>query len=281
VNAYQAIHGLLSRALADRNVHVLGEALELSPATRGLMAQSPDRVHLLPAADASLVGVGVGLALSGARPVISLSGPDALWGVLQQLGQEAAPLRGVGEFTAPIVLRVPVAPGEVPPVASLCAMQGVIVASPSTPEDAVSMVQAALDADRPVVLLEPRSVLGARMTGEPAQRALTEAQIVQPGTDATILAWGEAVRVAREAAAALEGDGISAEVVDLRAILPLDTETISESVSRTGRPIVVGGPENVLLSAVRAAFLRLESPPAHAATSAAALTEAVRRAVDY
>jgi pyruvate/2-oxoglutarate/acetoin dehydrogenase E1 component len=80
LNAYQAIHGLLSRALPDRNIHILGEALELSPDTQGLMAQDPTRVHLLPAADASLVGIGIGLALSGARPIISLSGPDALWG---------------------------------------------------------------------------------------------------------------------------------------------------------------------------------------------------------
>ncbi|MFT4975132.1 MAG: pyruvate/2-oxoglutarate/acetoin dehydrogenase E1 component [Myxococcota bacterium] len=281
MNAYQAIHGLLSRALADRNVHILGEALELSPTTRGLMAQAPSRVHLLPAADASLVGVGVGLALSGARPVISLSGPDALWGVLQQLGQEAAPLRAAGDFIAPIVLRVPLAPGEIVPVAMLCAIEGIIVASPATPEDAVSMVQAALDADRPVVLLEPRDVLSARMDSEPEQRPLTEARIVQPGEHASILAWGAAVRVAREAAAVLEAEGIFAEVIDLRAITPLDVETVAESVSRTGRPVVVGGPEETLLAAVRAAFLRLESPPAHALGNTEALTEAVRRAVHY
>lgn len=281
MNAYQAIHGLLSRALSDRNVHILGEALELSPATRGLLAQAPSRVHLLPAADASLVGVGVGLALSGARPVISLSGPEALWGTLQQLGQEAAPLRDAGEFTAPLVLRVPLAPGESAPAALLSALDGVIVASPATPEDAVSMVQAALDADRPVVLLEPREVLGARMTGEPAQRPLTEARIVQHGEHASVLAWGAGVRAAREAAAALESEDISVEVVDLRTISPLDVETVGESVSRTGRPIVAGGADHVLLSAVRAAFLRLESPPALGGQGAESLTEAIRRAVHY
>ena len=281
MNAYQAIHGLLSRALSDRNIHILGEALELSPATQGLMAQDPTRVHLLPAADASLVGVGIGLALSGGRPIISLSGPDALWGALQQLGQEAAPIRTAGEFAAPIVLRVPIAPGEQVPESLLLGLRDVIVVSPATPNDAVSMLKSALSAARPVVLLEPRTVLSGQVDGEPLPGLLTSARIARPGTHASVLAWGPAVQVACDVADALQADGISAEVLDLRSILPLDTDTIAESVSRTGRPIVVGAPDGVLLSVVRSAFLRLESPPAHASSSTVALTEAIRRAVHY
>jgi pyruvate/2-oxoglutarate/acetoin dehydrogenase E1 component len=94
VNATQAIHGLLSDALKSGDVHLLGEALELSPATRGLLAVAPKQVHLLPAADATLIGLAVGLAMSGSRAVIELSGPAALWGILQQLGQEATLLSG-------------------------------------------------------------------------------------------------------------------------------------------------------------------------------------------
>lgn len=281
MNAYQAIHGLLSRALSERNVHILGEALELAPDTQGLMAQDPTRVHLLPAADASLIGIGVGLALTGARPIISLSGPDALWGALQQLGQEAAPIRTAGEFAAPVVLRVPVAPGEAVPSSALLCLHDIIVARPATPNDAVSMLQSALSADRPVVLLEDRAVLSGPIDGNPLPGPLTSARIARPGADVSVLAWGPSVQAACEAADALQADGISAEVINLRAIMPLDTGTITESVSRTGRPIVTGAPDGVLLAVVRSAFLRLESPPAHSSSSTVALTEAIRRAVHY
>jgi pyruvate dehydrogenase E1 component beta subunit len=281
LNAYQAIHGLLSRALPDRNIHILGEALELSPDTQGLMAQDPTRVHLLPAADASLVGIGIGLALSGARPIISLSGPDALWGALQQLGQEAAPIRTAGEFAAPIVLRVPIAPDEAVPAALLLGLRDIIVASPATPDDAVSMLQSALSADRPVVLLEHRTVLAGQVDGDPLPGPLTSARIARPGADVSVLAWGPAVQTACDAADTLQADGISVEVINLRSILPLDTDTITKSVSRTGRPIVAGAPDGVLLAVVRSAFLRLESPPVHASSSTVALTEAIRRTVHY
>lgn len=281
MNAYQAINSLLSHALREQNVHVLGEALELDPATQGLIAQAPQRVHLLPAADASLVGVGIGLALSGARPVITLSGPDALWGAIQQLGQEAAPLRTVGEFAAPVVLRVPVAPGEAISMGLLERLEGIVVASPSTPGDAVSMLRAALASDRPVVLLEPREVLSQQMVDTAQPTPLVAAHVVRPGAHASVLAWGAGVASAISAAEALDAEGISVEVIDLRTINPLDRSTIAESVSRTGRPIVAGAPEGVLLSVVQSAFLRLESPPTLANGGVAALTQAIRSMVHY
>lgn len=281
MNAYQAMHGLLSRAINDRNVHVLGEALELSPATRGLLSASPDQVHLLPAADASLVGLSVGLAMSGARPVVELSGPDALWGALQQLGQEAAPLRNAGEFQAPVVLRVPVAPGEPMPVGLLQQLEGVAIGCPASPEDAVALLQAALEGVDPVVLIEPREVLGRRMSGEPARLQFGEAVVRREGTDATILAWGPGVAAAMDAADALKSEALSVEVVDLRTLSPLDTDVIAESVNKTGHPILAGGPDGVLLGTILAAFLRLECPPAQIDAEVDALSEAVRRAVNY
>ena len=282
MNAYQAIHGLLSQALSTQQVHVLGEALELSPATRGLLAQSPRRVHLLPAADASLVGVGIGLALAGARPVIELASPASLWGVLQQLGQEAAPLRAAGEFSAPLVLRVPLAPGESVPLDVLTSLQGVTVACPADADDAVAMLRAALSSRDPVVLLEPRDILSESVQdAAPADRPLVQARVLREGTDATVLAWGPTVRAALAAAEALAAEGVSAEVVDLRALSPLDEETVGASVRKTGRPVLAGGPSAALLACVRTAFLRLESPPASATGDSAALTEAIRRAVHY
>lgn len=292
MNASQAIHGLLSRALTQASpsqpVHVLGEALELSPATQGLLALAPARVHLLPAADASLVGLGVGLALSGARPVIELSGPDALWGILQQLGQEAAPLRAAGgEFSAPLVIRVPFAPNEALPLDLLAGLSGITVACAADADDLVAMLQAALLSPNPVVLLESRALLGAPVhdshpSASEAPRPLHQARLLREGTDATVLSWGPAAAVAARAAAdALANDGISTEILDLRCLSPLDEDAVGQSVRKTGRPLLVGCPERTLFAAVRAAFLRLESPPAAVPDDAPALTEAIRRAVHY
>ena len=278
MSAHQAIHHVLSHALARGDIHLLGEALELWPSTAGLLGSFPQRVHLLPAADASLIGVGIGLAMGGARPVISLSGPDALWGVLQQLGQEAAPLRAAGEFTAPVVLRVPLAPGQsIPP--ALAAIEGIVLASPSSAEEAVGLLKSALCSSDPVVLIEPLAVLHGATSDDPPAVPFAEARCVRAGSDATLLAWGEAVAAAEEAADALADAGIAVEILDLRTVRPLDTAAISQSIHKTGRPVLCGCPASVLPEAVRAAFLRLESPPQIAGP--ASIFNAVKTSVVY
>ncbi len=278
MNATQAIHGLLSDALKSGDAHILGEALELSPATSGLLAQAPDRVHLLPAADASLIGVAIGLAMSGARPVLELSGPDALWGILQQLGQEASLLSG--EFSGALVIRVPLAPGETAPVSALAALPGVTLATPSSAAETAGVLAAALKARGAVVILEPRERLREGIAAVPEIR-LDQAQVARAGSHATVLAWGRGVAAALSAAETLSEDGIEAEVIDLRCIAPLDTATIAASINKTGRPVLAGCPESVLSAAVRAAFLRLESPPEVASAEAADITRAVRASVSY
>ncbi len=278
MNASQAIHGLLSDALKSGDAHILGEALELSPATSGLLSQAPDRVHLLPAADATLIGIAVGLAMSGARPVIELAGPEALWGILQQLGQEAAMLSG--EFAAPLVIRVPLAPGEVAPIAALIALPGVTVAVPAAAARLPGVLAAALRARGPVVILESRALLREGIAAA-SDVTLGRAVVVRAGSHATVLAWGGGVAAALSAAEALSDEGVSAEVIDLATLSPLDTDTIAASIHKTGRPVLVDCPEPVLSAAVRAAFLRLESPPETCSADASEIIHAVRASVSY
>ena len=270
----QHLRSALGAALAsDPSVHLLGEAVELSAATSGLLAEHPERVHLLPAADATLVGLAVGLAFSGCRPVVELSGPEALWGALQQIGQEAGGF--TGDLRAPIVIRVPVGPGGFDPTGLVLGADGVGLASPGTAADCGILLRAALRADHPVVLLEPRTVLAS--SGDAVDDLpLGAARHVYAGDDATVLAWGEAVPAAMRAAEVLAAEGRSVDLFDLRSLRPLDAEAVVQSIGRTGRPVLVGGVAAALRAVVEGAFLRLECPPTISETDADAVAASVR-----
>ena len=264
MNGTDTIAATLAQAMGeDATVHILGEALPLSGAAAPILATHPERCHLLPAADASLVGVALGIALSGGKPVVELSGTEALWGALQQLGQESAALRG--EFHGTLVVRVPVTPGATVPSPLLSNMPHVHVASPSSAADAGVMLKAALTRSGVTVLLEPLSILG-EAGGLAGSDDLSKANTLQDGDHVTIGAWGAGVTAALKAARTLRAEGIEAEVIDLRSLAPLDAATLSASVHKTGRLILVDGSAEMLRSATTASFLRLESPPTLAGT---------------
>lgn len=278
MNGAQATRSVLSSALSGgARVRVLGEAVELSPATRGLLAAHPERVHLLPAADASLVGLAVGMALGGDRPVVELAGPEALPAAFAQLAQEAAPVSG--DYRAPVVVRVPVAPGADAGLGPLLAVPGLQVAVASSPAEAGQLLEAALEASGPVVLVEPAAALAA---GPGAQDALPlgAARVLREGEHATLLAVGDGVNAALDAADALAADGISVDVVDLRSLAPLDLDTLGARVQHTGRPVLVGVPAAALPAVLQAAFLRLESPPELVAADGDVVA-AVHRSLSY
>lgn len=273
------IRTTLRRIVAEHpTVHVLGEALELSPVTTGLMGAHPERVHLLPAADATLVGTAVGMALTGAQPIVELSGGAALWGALQQLAQEAASLSGV-EYAVPVVVRVPLVPGETAPLDLLASIDGLTVAVASSADDAAELLEAALSVRGPVVILEPAEAMNRRGGG--GGLALGRAHALREGDHVSLLAIGAGVGAALAAAEQLSAQGISAAVVNLRTLSPLDHETVAASVRHTGRAVFVGTGAASLTAAIEGAFLRLESPPQAVASDVHAIVSAAHTAVSY
>jgi pyruvate dehydrogenase E1 component beta subunit len=277
MNGAQNIEKVLSDAMgASDMIHLLGESLPLSPVCGSLLTQHPERCHLLPAADSSLVGVAIGLALAGKTPIVELAGPEALWGALQQLGQESSAL--TGEFSATMILRVPLGPEAIDPSPLLDGMSHLQVASPADAADAGALMQTALSSPGVTVLLEPFTVLGAS-GGTPGTGK--KARVVQEGEHVSLIAWGQGVDAAKSAAKTLSKESISAEVIDLRSLSPLDTETVAQSVNKTGRVVMVGGSSSMLAETIQAAFLRLESPPVQVGQSANAIASKARAAVQY
>ena len=279
MNGAAHIASALSQAMdASDAVHVVGEALPLSTAAAALLSKHPHRCHLLPAADATLVGVAIGLALAGKKPVVELSGTDALWGAVQQIGQEGAGLSG--EFGATLVVRVPIGADSGSALKLLDGIPSVNVASPAEPADAAVLLDAALDNPGITILLEPQSVLSTS-GGHAGEPSLGRARVITEGAHITLAAWGDGVEAATTAARALGREDISAEVIDLRSLHPLDADTLSSSVNKTGRLVLVGTGNRILNSAVEAAFLRLESPPATVAATPELITDKARAAVHY
>ena len=238
----------------DDTIHLLGESLPLSPVCSPLLVQYPERCHLLPAADATLVGVAIGLALAGKKPVVELSGPEALWGALQQIGQEAANLSS--EFDSTLVLRVPLAPNAMDPSTLLAGVRNIRVVSPAEPADAGTLIDTAINSSGVTVSLEPLTVLGS--SGGTSGTGL-EARVLDAGDHVTLIAWGPGVVEAKNAAKTLNKEGISSEIIDLRSLIPLDVDTVATSVNKTGRVIMVGGSSLMMNTTINAAFLRLES----------------------
>lgn len=284
MNGSIAIHDHLDAALgANRSLHVLGEALELSPATRGLLGAHSQQVHLLPAADATLVGVAVGIALSGGRAVVELADPSALWGALPQL-TEAVALSST-ESPVRLVVRVPFGPDQasVAPDALLAALPGLSVAVAGRPADCAALLAEALDHAGPTVILESRAALaGGSEVGSEAAPGFGKAAQLREGQHATLLTWGAGIAACAAAADQLADDGISVDILDLRWLSPLDRDRIGARINQTGRPVVVGASAGPLLAAVQSAFLRLESPPARVEDpDVGAIVAAVRGSVHF
>ncbi len=287
-----AIQSTLAMAMEqDERVLLLGEAVGrmggVHQTSQGLLERfGPERVIDTPLSEAGLVGLAVGLALGGKRPVVELVGP--VTGALEQLAGEAATVtrRSGGEFTVPLVVRVPIGPlpggpSQIAPEGWLAAVEGLTVLVASDASDSAGLLQTALAQPGPTVLLEPRSmyVRRGRVSGEPTP---ITAAVLLPGDDVTVLAYGEGVSQALEAA---QASSVSVEVIDLRSLRPLDEATLLTSVRKTGRAIVATRSPalaerlNQLLT--REAFLYLESPPARCEPVAAALGGAITASVTF
>lgn len=237
---------------ADGSAVLLGEEVAhggLFGTSEGLAERFGDRVISYAGCEATMVGAALGMAQAGLRPVVELLLADHALAAMQQLGGELANQRyaTAGEFSARVVLRMPVGRGSaggprqsLSPEALLSAIPGLVVLTPSNPADAYGLLRAALEQDDPVVICEPKSLYGGPAAAvDRAAVPIGRARVARSGRDLTLVSWGAAVPRAIEAAElAASEDGVEASVIDLRSLAPLDEQTLLEAVAETGRAIV-------------------------------------------
>ncbi|MEV4719086.1 alpha-ketoacid dehydrogenase subunit beta [Micromonospora noduli] len=252
----KALNTALADALAaDDRVIVFGEDVGalggVFRITDGLQARfGENRCFDTPLAEAGIVGFAVGMAMSGLRPVVEMQFDAFAYPAFEQIASHVAKLRNRtrGALSVPIVIRVPYA-GGIGGVEHHCDSSeayyahtpGLKVVTPATVDDAYSLLREAIEDPDPVVFMEPKKLYFASAEAslptrnEPFGRAVVR----RPGRDATLVAYGPAVPVALEAAEAAREEGWDLEVVDVRTIVPFDDETITASVRRTGRCVVI------------------------------------------
>ncbi|WHT22484.1 alpha-ketoacid dehydrogenase subunit beta [Crossiella sp. CA-258035] len=208
-----------------------------------------DRCFDTPLAEAGIVGLAVGMAMGGMKPVVEMQFDAFAYPAFEQIASHVAKLRNRtrGALSLPMVIRVPYA-GGIGGVEHHCDSSeayyahtpGLKVVTPATVADAYSLLREAIDDPDPVVFLEPKKLYWAKADveltrGEPFGRAAIRRQ----GKDVTLVAYGPSTPVAMQAAEAAKEEGWDVEVVDLRSIVPFDDETVAASVRRTGRCVVV------------------------------------------
>jgi 2-oxoisovalerate dehydrogenase E1 component len=253
--------------------------------TRNLQKEfGATRVFDTPIAEAAILGAAVGASMEGLRPVAEIMWADFLLVALDQLVNQAANVRYLssGRVSAPLVVRCQqgVTPGSCAQhsqslEALLAHIPGLRVGLPATPQDAYSMLRAAIADPDPVILIESRALYNDKGVVYPelVPDAIGGARTVREGGDVSIVSWGRMVHRAEEAARELAERGIEAEVIDLRWLAPLDIEAVSRSVAKTSRVLVVheanqtGGFGGELVSRiVETSFESLDAPPVRVAT---------------
>ncbi|MDQ2875748.1 MAG: alpha-ketoacid dehydrogenase subunit beta [Actinomycetota bacterium] len=211
------------------------------------------RVTDTPLAESGIIGTAIGLALRGYRPICEIQFDGFVFPAFDQIVSQLAKMRyrSQGQLILPVVIRIPFGGGigavehhSESPEALFAHTAGLRVVACGDPVEGFTMIQQAVLSDDPVIFFEPKrrywdkaevDLGGALAAALPMDRA----QVLTPGTDVTVLAYGPMIRTCAEAAAAAAADGRSIEVINLRSLAPLDTETIFASVRRTGRCVVV------------------------------------------
>ena len=278
----QAINlALIQEMEKDDRVIVLGEDVGVNGGvfrvTEGLHKRfGPNRVVDTPLAESGIIGTSIGLAMGGLRPIPEIQFEGFLAPAYDQICTHAARMRARtrGAFTVPMVIRSPVGGGiHAPelhsdsPEAIYAHQAGIKVVMPASPYDAKGLLISAIRDPDPVLFLEPKRIYRAFREEVPEDEYTVEigkARIVIEGDEMTMISWGAAVV---QCLNAIEKSGRSVELIDLRTIDPMDTETIIESVKKTGRAVIVheaprsGGLGAEIASRImELAFLYLEAP---------------------
>jgi pyruvate/2-oxoglutarate/acetoin dehydrogenase E1 component len=278
----EAIREAQARALAeDPRVYIYGQDVGAFggafKATKGLAQEFPGRVIDAPISEDAIVGSAVGAAIEGMRPIIEMQFADFSLPGFNQIINQAATLFWRTQVPCPITIRLPSGgtsgsgPFHSQSLEALYAhYPGLVVMTPATVEDAYSMLLEAVAIDDPVIFCEHKYLyyhLKAESLPKEAMPA-NKARIAREGRDITIVAYSAMVHEALAAAEELNSEGTEVEVLDLRTVKPLDTDTIMASVARTGRILCVGEAfpwggvtAEVIARVASEGFALLDAPP--------------------
>ena len=253
----QAIQDALRVALReDPRVVLLGEDVGRNGGvfrvTEGLAAEfGAERVADTPLAENGIVGGAIGMAIYGMKPIAEIQFIDFVYPAFDQIVSEMAKLRwrSAGQYSCPVIVRAPYGGGirgglyhSQSPEAYFCHTAGLTVVIPASPYEAKGLLLAALEGDDPVIFLEPKRLYRSIREDVPEGRftvPISRATVARTGEHCTVLAYGAMVPIALEAAGQAAERGWSVEVVNLRTLLPLDVETMFESVRKTGRVVIL------------------------------------------
>ena len=285
MNMIQALNDALDLHLQrEETAVILGEDVGafggVFRVTEGLQEKyGVDRVFDTPLAEAGIVGTAIGMALNGLQPVVEVQFADFVYPAFDHIVNELAKYRyrSGGQYGLNMVIRMPYGGGirgglyhSQSPEAYFAHTPGLRVVIPSGPYEAKGLLLAALNCADPVIFLEPKKVYRSLKSDVPREYftlPLEKANVVREGSEATLLAYGAMMEVARESALLAEGEGYDVEVIDLLGILPYDLKTVLRSVEKTGRLVVLqeaprtcGFAAELLAEVQERAFTKLEAP---------------------
>jgi 2-oxoisovalerate dehydrogenase E1 component beta subunit len=257
LNIVQAVnHTLRDEMKRNDKIVILGEDVGINGgvfrATEGLFQEfGPNRVIDTPLAESGIIGVSIGMALYGLKPVPEIQFLDFIYPAFDQIQSELSKFRyrSGGHFTTPLVIRTPYVGGikgshyhSQSTEAFFIHTPGLKVVIPATPYDTKGLLTSALRDPDPVMFLEPKKIYRT-VRGEVPDDEYTipigKANVTREGDDVVIFAYGAMLHVAMEAAELAAAKGIGVEVVDIRTLLPFDIETIMSSVKKTGRVVIL------------------------------------------
>ena len=298
MNMIEAIRSGLDVVMdKDPNVVVMGEDVGyfggVFRCTDGLQRKYGEhRVIDAPIAEGGIIGTAIGMGLNGLRPVAEIQFADYIYPGFDQVVSELARIRyrSGGEFFSPVTIRTPCGGGirggqthSQSPEAIFTHISGIKVVMPSNPYDAKGLLISAIESDDPVVFFEPKRIYNGPFDGDPGKPAvpwtshpkgdvpkgyytvpLGAAEIVEEGSELTIITYGTLVHVAQASARLV---GVDAEIIDVRSLSPLDTDTLIASVKKTGRCLVAheatrysGFGAELVTSVQEECFYYLEAP---------------------
>ena len=282
---FQAINEAVGQCLAaDPSVYVMGLGVPdpkgIFGSTLGLVTtHGPDRAFDIPCSENGMTGIAIGSALVGMRPIMTHQRIDFALLAIEQIVNQAAKWHYMfnGQMRVPLVIRLIIGRGwgQGPQhsqslQAWFAHIPGLKVVMPTTPHDAKGLLIASIEDDNPVLFIEHRWLynVAGPVPAERYRVPLGQAKVIQPGDDATIVATSYMSLEALRAAQILADDGVRVEVIDVRTLRPLDTETILASVRKTGRLVVAdtgwktcGFSAEIVALAAEEALEQLKSPP--------------------